>query len=131
MAFIEKEKNYRPLKFKKDKSERGYIPKKVREKVLLKFNGRCCYCGEFHKRLFIDHVIPVYNGGTDDEYNLMPACFQCNSFKGAFSLEEFRHELSMQVVRAFRYSVNFRMAKKYMQVIETQSPIVFYFERVK
>lgn len=131
MAFIGKDKNYRPLKYEKDKSDRRHIPKKIKERVLSKFNGRCYLCGEFHKRLTIDHVIPVYKGGTDDESNLMPACFQCNNFKWIFTIEELREELSRQLERAKRYSVNFRMAKKFMQVIETPSPIVFYFERIK
>lgn len=129
MAYIEK--NFRPIKYKRDKAERAYIPKKIREKVLGRFNGRCGFCGEFHTKLAIDHMIPVYNGGTDDESNLMPACFQCNNFKSAFTVEQFRDELSRQVERAQKYSVNFRMAKKFLQVIENQTPIIFYFERVK
>jgi hypothetical protein len=58
----------------------------------------------------------------------MPACRICNKWKGAFDFELFRKEVSEQVKRLNDYSSNYRMAKKYGLIQETEKPIVFYFE---
>ena len=44
------------------------------------FHKQCAYCGhEFPKT--VDHVEPKYNGGSDDIFNLVPACRRCNMSK--------------------------------------------------
>lgn len=60
--------------------------------------------------------------------NMMPACRTCNGWKSTFDLEQFREEIKQQVVRARRYSPNFRLAEMYGLVEETNKPGVFYFE---
>jgi len=40
----------------------------VRQRILDKFNNKCCYCGS-DKNLEIDHIIPVSKGGREDEDN--------------------------------------------------------------
>lgn len=105
------------------------IPKEVRDEVFEKCSGHCAYCGEeLQKSWHMDHVIPVVYGGPDDIINLMPSCSKCNNYKNAWSLEEFRRQLQMQVTRARKYSMNFRMAERYKQVVVQETPIVFYFE---
>lgn len=69
-----------------------------REKILLKSNRCCWYCGkeiEFSRyanqgTATLDHVIPRYSGGEDSEENLVAACHKCNNDKGCMSLAEFR-----------------------------------------
>lgn len=111
------------------------IPKAVREKVLIRFNGRCGYCGCLAKKLCIDHIVPVadkrYHGDHNEEKNLMPACFTCNNYKTIFSLEEFRKELSLQVERARAHSLNFRLAEKFGLIFETDRKVIFYFEKLE
>lgn len=48
---------------------------------------RCEYCHApelvFNFRFEVEHVIPVSQGGDDDESNLALACRSCNLYKGA------------------------------------------------
>lgn len=57
----------------------------------------CTYCGVELDYLgsnpdatpmHVDHIIPVYAGGTDEPINLAPACKFCNSSKGHRSLAD-------------------------------------------
>lgn len=41
----------------------------------------CAACGS-RKRIEVDHVIPLFAGGTNDPANLQPLCRRCNSNKG-------------------------------------------------
>lgn len=56
--------------------------------ILLKFEGKCAYCG--NPGTSIDHVIPISKGGKDDSSNVVPACRRCNSSKGAKLLHEWK-----------------------------------------
>lgn len=59
-----------------------YSPKAIFEK----HNWLCVYCGEPAKAL--DHVIPLFRGGSDTAKNLVAACRSCNSSKGHKLLSE-------------------------------------------
>jgi hypothetical protein len=50
----------------------------------------CRYCGRKSPEVVLeaDHVIPVAEGGTDDEVNLVTACWECNRGKGAVPLRD-------------------------------------------
>ncbi len=50
--------------------------------------GACTYCGGDEDYLVVDHVVPVARGGTDRRDNLAPACWPCNTEKGALLVEE-------------------------------------------
>ncbi len=53
--------------------------------ILQRDNFRCQYCGKTPKddiRLEIDHIIPLCKGGSDEDSNLITACFECNRTKG-------------------------------------------------
>lgn len=124
--------------------------KKKRLEIFNKLNGHCAYCGEKIeiKNMQVDHIIPQYNWETsiknnwripgflkhltiDDmnhNDNLLPACRICNKWKSAHDLEFFRSELESQIERLNKRSSNFRIAKKFNQIKETPSKIVFYFE---
>lgn len=58
--------------------------------VMHRFGFQCVYCGRTAKEavLEVDHVIPIAEGGTNDEHNLVPACAQCNMGKGAKRLSQ-------------------------------------------
>lgn len=78
--------------------ERGTVPKEERvrgfkrsdapgktERVFARSNGRCHWCGTTLDRetpgpnfFHVDHVVPVRDGGTNDESNLVAACAACN-----------------------------------------------------
>lgn len=56
--------------------------------VLALYNGHCAYCGKKTERLTLDHVRPLSKGGKHSKDNVVPACFHCNSSKGAHTPEE-------------------------------------------
>jgi 5-methylcytosine-specific restriction endonuclease McrA len=52
-------------------------------KIVAAFCGHCAYCDTLPKLLVMDHVVPVAQGGTTVDYNVVPACRRCNLAKGA------------------------------------------------
>lgn len=62
---------------------RKAIPPRVRFACLRDHNFACFYCGlpAGVVVLQIDHVVPVVAGGTNDPWNLVPACPECNAGK--------------------------------------------------
>lgn len=108
------------------------ISAETRGLVYAKYKGRCAYCGEamFRPDMHVDHIQPIYARGEDHFDNLNPSCRRCNNFKAAFSVEQFRHELSKQIERCRAYSVNFRNAERFGLVKVVSTEIVFHFERI-
>lgn len=72
------------------KSTRIPITKGMRFEVLRRDNFRCHYCGEESKntKLQVGHIVPVSMGGSSDISNLVAACHDCNSGKGAKPIDE-------------------------------------------
>lgn len=62
------------------------LSRRERFDVLTRCNYACFYCGTPAQlglvRLEIEHVVPVSQGGTNDPWNLVAACADCNSGKG-------------------------------------------------
>lgn len=118
------------------------MTKSERDIVYNKYGGRCAYCGcELQKGFHVDHIVPLrrnesdfsiqrYNKvrGEDSIENYNPACRRCNIWKSTFSIEQFRKEVSEQVNHLNRYSSNYRNAKRFGLVEETNKPVIFYFE---
>jgi len=113
------------------------LTKKERAEVRSKSNGHCwyCGCGLPEKGWHADHVDAVYrsNGSmnkpeNDTIENMVPACAPCNLFKSVYSIEEFRNEISLQVERGRKSSVNFRTAERFGLIQEKFGPVVFWFE---
>ncbi|MEO0102208.1 MAG: HNH endonuclease [candidate division WOR-3 bacterium] len=52
-------------------------------------NYRCQYCGRTNIPLTTDHIIPKSLGGRDTWENLVTACTECNTKKGAKTSKEF------------------------------------------
>jgi 5-methylcytosine-specific restriction endonuclease McrA len=49
--------------------------------------SRCVRCGTNEYNLEKDHIIPVYQGGSDSIENLQPLCPYCNVKKGPESFD--------------------------------------------
>jgi 5-methylcytosine-specific restriction endonuclease McrA len=118
--------------------------KASREKVHQKYCGKCGYCGEeiAIKEMQIDHIEPIYRNhsnselsamnvirGTNDFENLMPSCKSCNNYKKTLTVEKFRIEMQKQVQRCNNYSTNYRFAKKFGLIEETNLAVIFFFEK--
>jgi 5-methylcytosine-specific restriction endonuclease McrA len=52
------------------------------EEMLSAFGGTCVRCGATDRKIVKDHVVPIYQGGSDGIANLQPLCARCNSSKG-------------------------------------------------
>lgn len=111
-----------------------------RKDVFEKCYGNCAYCGQQlkFKGFQVDHLYSrrlgarfpkSIKGGINCFKNLMPSCRKCNNFKGAMSLEDFRSELGKQIER-LKKNAQFDRALRFNQVQITESPIVFYFEKI-
>ena len=57
----------------------------VKNRIIEKTGGVCAVCGRAleYEKVTIEHFIPKYHGGTDDERNLFPLCKNCNKQKGS------------------------------------------------
>ncbi len=56
---------------------------KLRWKILNRDNYTCQYCGQSAPNVLleVDHKVPLVDGGTDDESNLVTSCWACNRGK--------------------------------------------------
>jgi len=122
---------------------------KDRELIYSKYNGRCAYCGcELQKGWHVDELLPVrrnmkwntaktkyVHDGTYEHperltiENQMPSCPSCNINKHSMSLEDFRNLIKGFITSLNRDSTQYKIAKRYGLVTETNLNVVFYFER--
>jgi 5-methylcytosine-specific restriction endonuclease McrA len=58
-------------------------------RLIIKFNRCCAYCGRYCEHLTQDHVIPICKGGKHILSNVVPACSQCNCRKNRLDVKEF------------------------------------------
>ncbi|SER29786.1 HNH endonuclease [Rosenbergiella nectarea] len=114
---------------------------KQRTLLRMKFGGCCAYCGcELpEKGWHADHVEALlrkpgggaFNCSAESLDNLFPACAPCNLMKSAYELEVFRRQVSLQVERARKSSVNIRTAERFGLIEVIDKPVVFWFETYK
>ena len=117
--------------------------KKTRDLIKSKYNNRCAYCGcELKKGWHVDHIEPAFHNWSDEDVNRFlkkdrgqntienynPACPRCNRWKGTWSIEQFRNEISLQLERLERDSAPFRMARDYGLIKTSEIEVKFYYE---
>lgn len=121
--------------------EHRKIPKKLRERVWNKFGRRCAYCGcpLEYKDMQVDHAVSVLrtsidNGGAaaqDDSFeNLMPSCRNCNYYKEAKDIEEFRESIRDVLQRTCVDTPQARLAIKYGIITVNKWNQKFWFEKM-
>ena len=71
-----------------------YRWRKTRERILLRDEFRCSYCGG--RANSVDHITSFEHGGTDEDCNLTAACATCNTRKGTTNAREFRIKLNLE-----------------------------------
>lgn len=83
--------------------------KEERENILVKTNGKCAHCGKELKShtMTIEHIFPLYKGGTDTEYNIVALCYDCNQKKANFiySIRSYYNYIDERYL--FRYEEEF------------------------
>ena len=118
--------------------------KELRQKVWLKYNKHCGYCGKEleYKNMQIDHMVSKYtvemyrhpeilfglDFNLDSFSNLMPSCRRCNHYKREQDLEGFR--LLMKTLHK-RIQSQYIMKVAIDYGIMTIKPFdgIFYFEK--
>ncbi len=68
----------------------------VKEQVKRR-DGYCCLCCGSTRSPTVDHIVPVYRGGTHDLDNLQTLCKTCNSKKGTTTVRFTTQETSLKV----------------------------------
>ena len=115
---------------------------KLERQILFdKYEGNCAYCGcDLQKGWHIDHIEPIVRSLKDsscekpDNHNISnmnPACASCNIQKNSYSLEQFRNNIKQFVNSLNQYSTQYKFAKRYGLVNETNMDVKFYFEYFK
>jgi len=111
--------------------KRTAISNKVRNSVFSRDGYLCSYCGS--AGMFLDHIAPIYVGGSNDADNLRTTCQPCNSTKGKRSVEWLRLHRSVQaskyagVITATQY-----LELKALGVVFDNLPThLFAFEKVR
>jgi 5-methylcytosine-specific restriction endonuclease McrA len=74
-------------RFQNNKDNRSKISASKRKRLHERDAYRCRYCGGY-ENLVLDHVIPLSRDGSDDDENLVTACWSCNSRKSDRTPEE-------------------------------------------
>lgn len=72
----------------KDSRPLSHVWREIRERIFLRDDYTCSYCGSRGERLECDHIHPVSLGGTHEDENLTTACFKCNRSKRAMPLDD-------------------------------------------
>lgn len=128
------------------------MTQKDRQLIFEKYNGKCAYCGcELEKGWHVDEIEPVRRNRIwnydkrryepDKSMPMMhperlhidnqnPSCASCNINKHSASLEEFRELIKGFMKHLNEHSTQYKIAKRYGLVVETEIDVKFYFETV-
>lgn len=112
-----------------------------REKVWLKYDKHCCYCGNeiTLKDMQVDHMYPKCMGTFTNNFkenyekihgfqNLMPSCRRCNHYKRGDTLEQFRRKMMTLDERIKNNYIN-KVAIDFGIITLKNFDGIFYFEK--
>lgn len=131
------------------------LTKQQRAELKMKFGGHCAYCGELlgdkwhadHFELVVrdfkwekcpkkGYLVAKQTGEllkpeNDTMDNMMPACIRCNLNKSSIPLEGWRNILSNYISGLNNHGkyAMYQHAKRFGLVVETNKPVVFFFEK--
>ena len=110
--------------------DRKKLTKAQRLRVYNMYGGRCAYCGRHirYEDMQVDHMVPLDNGGADNEGNYAPACRMCNHYKSTYTVEKLREQLGMLQER-LRKDYIYRLALQYGLIREAENKVTFFFEK--
>lgn len=115
-----------------------------RELIFNMYGGKCAYCGcQLKKGWHISKLLPenvmigekgAIDISNDTIENKLPSCASCNMARTRdnggvthISIEDFRKQIieNLEFIQSFSY---YQRAVRFVQIIETNKPVVFYFE---
>lgn len=123
------------------------MTKKQRLELFNKYGGKCAYCGcDLPERWHADHIKPVVRNPkyfqerdglgafqkpeNNTVENMNPSCPACNILKGSGTIESLRMNIENFVNSLNNYHNQYKFAKRYGLVKETNNRAVFYFEKI-
>ena len=94
--------------------------------LLEKTDWHCAYCGCYVdvRSMVVDHMISLHNRGADKLENMVPACEECNYYKGGCNPPGFKNKLKKAFKRNDKCYFVQELEKKYAGWDGK-----FYFER--
>jgi len=75
-----KNKEYRHRRYARKSGNGGSFTAKEWKALCKLYDYKCLCCGE-KKKLTVDHIIPLVNGGSSYIENIQPLCISCNCSK--------------------------------------------------
>lgn len=88
----DKIRNYQQVRRARIESNGGNLTVEEWNSILNFYGHRCLRCGRTDVKLTIDHVLPIFFGGTHTIDNVQPLCGPCNSSK-RYKHIDYRKEL--------------------------------------
>ena len=71
------------------KTTRRHISHLLKNRVAARQRWRCAVCKELLDETFeIDHIVPLFRGGTNDEINLQALCKRDHTLKSALEQQK-------------------------------------------
>jgi len=106
-----KERNHRRRAMKKNALINDLTKADIKESFN-HFNNSCGYCGN-KSNLQVEHVVPLYLGGSHTKTNIIPACSSCNTSKQETTFEEwyskqpfYSQEQEAKIYKWLGYEIN-------------------------
>lgn len=102
------------------------VSKKLRFDVFKRDSFTCQYCGSTPPSVVLecDHIDPISKGGTNDLYNLITACFDCNRGKSDKTLsnipESIKEKHSVLIEKDLQFVEYQKLLKKHNRRINKE-----------
>jgi hypothetical protein len=92
----------------------------------------CAYCGKWHEKLTLDHIVPKSKGGPHySRFNIVPACFSCNSSKSNFLVFEWWRPMSFWTEERERVLLAWVYANSFVSAYTSASDYEQWLEKAK
>lgn len=78
-----------------EREKRRALKKGEREMIFMSQKGRCNMCRKYlHENVYdIDHIHPLWDGGSNEFNNLQAICLQCHGIKSRITEPQMKNEM--------------------------------------
>lgn len=92
----------------------------------------CAYCGKWNEKLTLDHIVPKSKGGPHyARFNIIPACFACNSSKSNLSIFEWWRPMKFWTEERERILLSWVYANSFVSAHTSASDCEKWLENAK
>ena len=98
------------------------VSQHTRDLIYIESAGKCIYCGKdvAKEEMTLDHIVPKKGHGGKNCDNLILACSDCNSRKGAMTAREFRALMGMKQRKGYDQRIHELYAGGYINEIKEE-----------